>query len=193
MILRVIRGQADRQRVVALRADLDALLGPESVGGYGPDRHHLGVRPGPEVEDVVLLACWRSAEAAAASDARGSSPLRLASGHLDQLELEHYEVDMNVLRDPEARAIAVRIGTGRFLRPGGDIRMQELLRERLASIGPEMTEAYVGRRLIGRAVDVTFVSVWRALPPDQPLEGAFWPDITIQYDEFNVEVYGPVD
>ena len=53
-----------------------------------------------------------------------------------------------------------------------------------------MTEAYVGRRLAGRAVDVTFVSIWRERPADLALEGPFWADITVQYDEFSVEVFG---
>ena len=68
--------------------------------------------------------------------------------------------------------------------------MQEVLRARLDSIGPEMTEAYVGRRLAGQAVDVTFVSIWRERPADLALEGPFWADITVQYDEFSVEVFG---
>ena len=197
MILRVIRGRADREHVVALRAALEERLGPGAgpAAGteYGPDRHHLGVRPGVGQDEVLLLACWRSAEAAAAGDARNVSPWRMARRHLDDVAIEHFEVDRNLLRDPDARPIALRVATGRFSRPGGDIRMQELLRERLTSVGPEMTEAYVGRRLTGRNVDVTFVSLWQELPADQRLEDPFWPDISIQYDEFSVEVYGPVD
>ena len=193
MILRVIRGRADRVRVVALRTAIEERLGPGSDPKDGPDRHHRGIRPAGEGVDVLVLACWPSAEAAAAGDARNVSPLQLARHHLDDVTVEHFEVDRNALRDPEARPIALRVATGRFARPGGDIKMQELLRERLSSIGPEMTEAYVGRRIAGRGVDVTFVSVWRSRPGDPRLEDPFWPDISIRYDEFHVEVYGPVD
>jgi hypothetical protein len=193
MILRVIRGRADDDRLAALRAALNDRLGGGPDAEFGPDRHHLGVRPGDGHDEVLLLACWRSAEAAAAGDARNVSPWRLASQHLEDVRIEHFEIDRNVLRDPGARPIALRVATGRFSRPGGDIRMQELLRERLSAVGPEMTEAYVGRRLLGRTVDVTFVSVWQARPAGQQLEDPFWPDISIQYDEFSVEVYGPVD
>lgn len=178
---------------MALRAEMDGRLGAGHEIAEGPDRHHLGVRSGVDVDEVLVLACWRSAEAAAAGDARDISPLRLAQHHLDLVDIEHYEVDRNILRDADARPIALRVATGRFSRPGGDIRMQEVLRARLDSIGPEMTEAYVGRRLAGRAVDVTFVSIWRERPADLALEGPFWADITVQYDEFSVEVFGPVD
>jgi hypothetical protein len=193
MILRVIRGRADRDQLAALQAALEDRLGAGPDAAFGPDRHHVGVRPGDGADEVLLLACWRSAEAAAAGDARDVSPFRLASRHLEDVRVEHFEIDRNVLRDPDARPIALRVATGRFSRPGGDIRMQDLLRERLSSVGPEMSEAYVGRRLLGRTLDVTFVSVWQARPPGQRLEDPFWPDISIQYDEFSVEVYGPVD
>lgn len=193
MILRVIRGRADRDRVVALRDDLKQRLGAGPDAAYGPDRHHLGARPTADLHEVLVLACWRSAEAAAAGDARNVSPLQLARRHLGDVRVEHFEVDRNLLRDADSRPTVLRVATGRFARPGGDIRMQELLRERLSSVGPEMSEAYVGRRIAGRGVDVTFVSLWHAMPEDQRLEDPFWPDISIQYDEFSVEVYGPVD
>lgn len=194
MILQVIRGQADRESVRALQAELAARLaagGPDAA--YLPDRHHLGVRPAARRDDVLVLACWPSAEAPAAADRRGTSPLGLARQHLERVEVVHFEVDQNVLREPDARPTALRIATGRFSRPGGDIHMQELLRQRLSSIGPEMSEAYVARRITGRAVDVTFVSIWRDRPADKSLEEPFWTDITVHYDDFTVEVFGPVD
>ena len=179
--------------MVALRDALVDQLGPGPDGRDGPDRYHLGIRPADQDLDVLLLACWRSAEAAAEGDARNISPLRLAVRHLGEADVEHFEIDMNVLRDADVQPAALRIATGRFLRSGGDIQMQKVLRERLASIGPEMTEAYVGRRLIRGAVDVTFVSAWQGVPVDPPLDRPFWPDITIRYDQFSVEVYGPLD
>ena len=67
MILRVIRGRADRERVVALRGALEDRLGSGADEPYGPDRHHLGIRPrGATSIMCSFLSCWRSAE-----DARG--------------------------------------------------------------------------------------------------------------------------
>jgi hypothetical protein len=193
VILRVIRGRAERGRVVALRDAIEARLGAGPATTEGPDRFHIVRRPADGVEEVLVLACWPSPEAAERADARGISPLRLAAQYLDELKVQHFEVDMNMLREPDIRPVAARIATGRFSRPGGDIRMQELLRERLPSLGAEMIEAYVGRRLAGRGVDVTFVSLWGERPQDHPLEDPFWQDISVRYDEFSVEVYGPVD
>lgn len=137
----------------------------------------------------MLVSCWRSAEAAAEGDVRQTSPMRIASNHLDRIEVAHFELDLVEVRDPEARPAFVRLATGRFSRPGADVEMQDLLRERLNALGPQMIEAYVGRRLLGRAIEVTFVSVWTAAPAGIDLEDAFWPDISLRYDEFDVEVY----
>src|SRR5215212_2888601 len=190
VILRVIRGRADRESVAAFRRALVETLGQGPTPTTGPDRYHVGVRPSGDELDVLVLACWASAEAVKQGDARDLSPMRIASRHLDGVDVAHFEVDMNLLRDAEVRPSALRIATGSFVRPGGDIQMQELLRARMPLLGPEMTEAYVGRRLHGRAVDVTFISAWQAIPPDQPLDEPFWSDISVRYDEFSVEVYG---
>ena len=50
-------------------------------------------------------------------------------------------------------------------------------------------EHFVGRRIVGHAVEVTLVSAWSRPPADRPLEDAFWPDIAFRYDDFRVEVY----
>ena len=180
-------------RVKALRAALVDRLGPGPTPTDGPDRYHLGARPSADGVDVLVLACWPSAEAAAAGDAREVSAWRIAARHLDDVEVGHFEVDLNILRDPDVQPAALRIATGRFSRPGTDIQMQELLRERVDTIAEEMTEAYVGRRLVGRAVDVAFVSAWRSQPAEPRLEEPFWPDISLRYDEFDVEVYARVE
>jgi hypothetical protein len=70
--------------------------------------------------------------------------------------------------------------------------MLELLRQRVPLIGDEMAEAYVGRRIIERLVEVTFVSAWQRLPTNWDLADTFWPDIALRYDEFRVEVYTTV-
>lgn len=188
VILRVIRGRGDHDSIGLVRAELVDRLGPGPAAA-GPDRYHLGAREAREGLDALLLSCWASAEAAAAADASDTSPLRIASHHLESVEVAHFELDVVVVRDAAARPAFLRLGTGRFSRPGADVEMQELLRERLHTIGSEMTEAYVGRRMLGRAIDVTFVSAWSAAPAGLALEDAFWPDISLRYDRFDVEVY----
>jgi hypothetical protein len=193
VILRVIRGRGDQARAAALRAELIERLGPGPIPTDGPDRYHLGAREGAAGLEVLALACWPSAEAAAAGDAREISPLRIAARHLDQVQVAHFEIDVNVLRDADVHPAVLRVATGRFSSPGADIQMQELLRERVPTIGDEMTEAYIGRRILERDVDVAFVSAWRGLPSEGRLEDPFWPDISLRYDTFDVEVYSRVE
>jgi hypothetical protein len=203
VILRVMRGRGGRDQVVSLHAALHAELGSGGAGRRGPERFHLGWRPTTAAEaalraaeadrDVVVVSHWASAEAAARADVTQTSPYAIARRHLGEIEVVHFEVDESIRRHSEDKPMAIRIATGRFSKHGADAQMQELLRQRAPLIGDEMAEAWVGRRLTGRAVEVTFVSTWRRLPNHRPLDEAFWPDIALQYDQFVVEVYYPVE
>lgn len=196
MILRVIRGRGRHADVGTLRAVLDAELGPAAGGRRGPERFHIGARevpdPGTKADgelEAVIVSHWRSAEAAAQGDADNRSPMAFARRHLHDLDIAHFEVDESIRRHSDDQPVAIRLATGRFSKPGADAEMQNLLRQRAPLMGPEMAEAWVGRRLVGRAVEVTFVSTWRQLPADRRLEDALWPDIALRYDQFFVEVY----
>ena len=203
MILRVMRGRGGRDQVVLLRDALHAELGSRGAEGRGPVRYHLGWRPTHAAQaapraaeadrDVVVVSHWASAEAAAHADVTQTSPYAIARPHLGEIEVVHFEVDESIRRHSDDEPVAIRIATGRFSRHGADAEMQDLLRQRAPLIGDEMAEAWVGRRLTGRAVEVTFVSTWRRLPDDRPLDEALWPDIALRYDQFVVEVYFPVE
>lgn len=189
VILRVIRGRAEAEPLEALRRDLGARPGANSAPGEGPVRVHLGCREGTDSLEVVLIACWESAESAARADALKTSPFSIARRHVQMNDALHFEVDETILRSSADEPVAIRIATGRFSKPGADLEMQELLRQRAPLIDEDMCEAYVGRRIVGRAVEVTFVSAWRRLPANRRLEEPFWPDIALRYDHFAVEVY----
>jgi hypothetical protein len=193
VILRLIRGRAEPDQVESLRAALRGTRGT-TASVPGPARLHLGTRPAADELDLAMVVFWPSAETLALADETDMSPLRAAQRlKLRDLEVAHFEIDETILRNSAQQPIAVRVATGRFSKPGADIEMQDLLRRRAPLIGDEMTEAYVGRRLVGRAVEVTFVSAWRARPADRSLEETFWPDIALRYDEFSVEVYTAVE
>ena len=195
MILRAIHGRAGRSELAALRATLDATLGLREAD-LGLARFHVGARPAigaPDDElEVLLISFWDSAEHAVGGDAREMSPLAVARRHLRDLSVAHFEIDETLLRHSETAPAALRLATGRFSKPGADAEMLNLLRQRAPLLGEDMTEAYVGRRLQGRAVEVTFVSIWASVPAEPPLEEALWPDIALRYDEFAVEVYAVV-
>ena len=196
MILRAIRGRASAAELAELHDALETTVRSNAGEQAGPDRFHMGSRavkgePGhsdAELEALVISR-WSSPEAARNGDARNRSPLVIAQRHLRDLSVEHFEIDDSFVRQSDAHPVAIRLATGRFSRHGADLEMQQLLRQRAPLIGDEMTEAYVGRRMVGSAVEVTFVSAWSRPPADRPLEEAFWPDIALRYDEFRVEVY----
>jgi hypothetical protein len=193
VILRLIRGRARPDQVEALRAGVTETLAPGSGAASVPARYHLGQRWSGDQVEVIFVVFWASPEALAVADDAGVSPLRIAE-RMDVrfLEAAHFEIDETILRHSDRQPVAIRVATGRFSKPGSDIEMQDLLRHRAPLLGDEMTEAYVGRRIMGRAVEVTFVSAWQQLPEDRKLEDTFWPDIALRYDHFSVEVYGAI-
>lgn len=192
MILRLIRGQGGWTEVQALRAALWASLGPESGEVAGPVRFHLATRPSGAGVEVLVTSFWATPEAAAAADRRAISPLSLARQHLADPAAQVFEVGDMTLRGSDDEPELIRVATGRFSKPGSDIEMLDLLRQRVPLIGDEMSEAFVGRRIVDRAVEVTFVSAWRAAPAEGSLEESFWPDIALRYDQFDVALYRTV-
>jgi len=192
MILRLIRGRGSSADVEALRAALRERLGPESGEVAGPVRFHLATRPADSGTEVLVTAFWATAEAAAAGDRREISPLSLARRCLPAVAVQVFEVGDMILRASDDDPALIRVATGRFSKPGSDIEMVDLLRQRAPLIGDEMSEAFIGRRIVDRAVEVTFVSAWRAAPNDGSLEDSFWPDIALRYDQFEVALYRTV-
>jgi hypothetical protein len=191
VILRVIRGRAERAQLEALRRALGRKLRSNAPESAGLTRFHLGTRPGGDRVEVVIISFWISAEAAAGGGAARHVTVARRAG-VEDVEVALFEIDETILRSSVEEPIAIRVATGRFSRHGADIEMQELLRQRVPLIGTEMTEAFVGRRIVDRAVDVAFVSAWRRVPEDRRLEDTFWPDIALRYDHFAVEVYEAV-
>ena len=189
MILRLIRGRGGSKEVEQLRAELHARLGPDSGEVAGPARFHLANRISADGFDALIAAFWATAEAAAAGDERQISPLSLARRQLSSVVVQTFEVDETILRRSDDEPRCIRVATGMFSKPGSDIEMLELLRQRALLLGEEMSEAYVGRRMMDRAVEVTFVSAWRVAPEDRSLREPFWPDIALRYDSFEVAVY----
>lgn len=193
MILRVIRGRASPEQLEALRAALRERLGADDREPTGLLSYHLGVRSGDGVVEWAFVGLWASPEAVTSGDERGRSALSIATAlGLEDLTAAHYEIDAPT-RDPRpGNVVAIRIACGEFSKAGADIEMLNALRARVPLLGDEMAEAYVGRRLVGRAVEVAFVSTWRERPGHLSLEAPFWPDIVVHYDRLAIDVYESV-
>jgi hypothetical protein len=189
VILRIVRGRTRPAEGAVIAAALGHAAGDRS----GAIMFHMGVRPAGDRLDVVTIECWpgvppevRANEGPVpTSESNGGGP----SWAIDVIDRRHYEVDEPILRQGDGRPAALRIACGRFSRFGSDIALQELLRDRVPEIGDELTEAYVGRRIVGRAVEVIFVSAWRRPPVGRALEDILWPEIALGYDDFSVDVY----
>jgi hypothetical protein len=195
VILRIILGQVRPGELRNLVAAHGATYLPQVRRQAGLVRAHLAVRPDGDRHEVVGVTFWtnpESAQQALGSDLSDPVLLGDLAAFVDLRPATYFEVDETVLRRSERDPVALRLTIGRFSRPGSDRLMQDLLRERAPLIDDDMTEAYVGRRVDGRHVEVTFVSAWQRIPEEMPLDQPFWPDISTRYDEFFLAVYVPL-
>jgi hypothetical protein len=193
VIVRIVRGRLAPGGLAQARASLAnaGLLPADSRPGLV--RSHLAAREvGGELE-LVSFDFWTAAEDLETAElSRQPSPVAVLSELSGRVETAHFEIDEMILRAASEDIAAIRLTVGRFSRPGSDIEMMQLLRGRVPTLGPEMTESYVGRRIAGRAVEVTFITAWVAEPRSRPLDAPLWPDISIRYDEFMIAIYAPI-
>ena len=179
MILRIVRGRVAIDRVEGLTAALGATPDGHVRATPGLVRSHVGLRglEGDERE-VVLVTCWETVDAAVAEEAGTGG-------------VAFFEVDESTLRRSDAAAHVLRLSVGRVAR-GMDVDIQGVLRERMHLLGSEMTEGYVGRRILGNDVEIAFISAWDREPEGRTLDGPIWPDISAGYDAFEVATFRPL-
>jgi len=195
VILRIVLGQVRPGQLERLVAAVAVTSRTQIAARPGLIRAHLAARPAGDGHEAVGVTFWSTPESAAEALREDPSDPSMSgdlASFVDLRPATYFEVDETVLRRSERDPVALRLTVGRFSKPGSDRLMQDLLRERAPLIGDDMTEAYVGRRVDGRHVEVTFVSAWQRIPDAMPLDQPFWPDISTRYDEFFVAVYEPL-
>jgi hypothetical protein len=194
MILRIVRGRVAGDRVEGLTATLEASPGGRAHATPGLVRSHVGVRPlAPDECEVVLVTCWDTVDTAiaavdgelAALGAHDGVPADGPDG------IAYFEVDESTLRRSDAAADILRLSVGRVAR-GMDADIQQELRKRMHLLAPEMTEGYIGRRILGNDVEIAFISAWEREPAGRSLDAPMWPDISAGYDAFHVATFRPV-
>ncbi|MEO5964656.1 MAG: hypothetical protein ABIR11_04265 [Candidatus Limnocylindrales bacterium] len=194
MILRIVRGHVAADRLPALRDRFLHSYAPLARRAKGLIRFHTAVRPVGDAYDLVVVTFWASiGEALEAYDGALDS-VRVLDGLADEAELRevrYFEVDESQLRSSTNDAAYLRLTIGRVTR-GADVEIQQELRTRMVTLEATMTEAYVGRRIVGDDVEVAFVSAWVAGGSSGPLDAPIWPDISARYDAFEVALYEPV-
>jgi hypothetical protein len=190
VILRIVPGRVGEGGAAGIAARYSEHYIADASGRAGLVRYHVAIDD--DSGELVSVTVWESLDdARAAFGGELTTPAALGGLALvaDLAPASHYDIGSTWIQrdgpDPET----LRIAIGRFTKPGSDVEMQELLRERVPTVGDEMVEACVGRRIVDRSVEVMFFSSWRRPPPEFRLEAAFWPDISLRYDEFSVRTY----
>jgi hypothetical protein len=194
VILRIVRGTVAPDRLAGLAEGFVARFGPVARVTPGLVRYHLGIRPHGPDHDLVAITFWASVEAAVAAyegDLGVARTLAPLSDDARLTEVAYFEVDESHLRRTATDPAILRITVGRVAE-GIDASIQAELRARMHELPDAMTEAYVGRRIVGADVEIAFVSAWERVPTDRPLDAPIWPDISARYDSFLVETYVPI-
>lgn len=193
MILRIVRGRVLEGRLGTLAETFLSSYEPVARATPGLVRYHVAVRPTDIGHEVALVTFWLSVDSVLA--ALGDLEARVSLAGIDHdLDLDtpaYFEVDETQLRRSEDFAAILRITVGR-VGHGEDAAIQQELRARVHELDDDMTEAYVGRRIVGPDVEVAFVSAWQRLPLGPSLDGPIWPDISSRYDRFEVATFVPL-
>jgi hypothetical protein len=196
MILRIVRGRVEDDRLAALTAGFTGPFREIARNTPGLVRFHAATRaiPGEARHDLVVVTFWATVDAALSAFDGDLAAVRTLDGigtHAELRDVAYFEIDESQLRRSETEPAFLRLTLGRMTR-GIDAEIQQELRRRMHELGPEMTEAYVGRRIIGTDVEIAFISAWAAEPDSNPLDAPFWPDISERYDAFEVGTYVPL-
>jgi hypothetical protein len=194
VILRIVRGHVSADRLGALTEGFVARYAPLARQTPGLVRFHAALRPDANGHELVVVTFWSSVEAALSAYDGDLGSVRTLDGlskDADLQAVEYFEIDETQFRRSTAEAEVLRLTFGRIAR-GIDVEIQQELRSRLHELEPAMTEAYVGRRILGQEVEIAFISAWETAGLGRPLDEPFWPEISARYDRFEVATYTPI-
>ena len=115
------------------------------------------------------MTVWSTVEAALAAFEGDLSAVRTLDGvgHGETLSrVDYYEVDDGAARRRPGTATRLRLTAGTVAR-GLDADIQQELRRRLSELPAEAIDAYVGRRVLGDAVEIALVTTSSVLTADR--------------------------
>jgi len=191
VILRVLHGRIPAGRLGAVRAALAADYATAARAHPGLDRFLVATRPEADGHAIALMTVWTDVQSALTAYGGDLAALRTHDGrnHGETLErVDYYEVEIDETRrlSGEPRSLRLTAGT---VGKGLDADIQRELRSRLGDLEPEVVDAWIGRRVLGDAVEIAFLSTWSSTPVGRRLEEPLWPDISGQYETFAVSVF----
>jgi len=191
LILRVVSGRIPPGMLDTVRAALERDYVPMARRQPGLDRFLTAVRATKSGHEIALMTVWSDLESALAAYGGNLTALRTMDGvgHGEILErVDFYEVETGGIRRTGGNARFLRLTAGTVGR-GLEADIQRELRSRVSHLGPELVDAYVGRRVKGSSVELAFISTWTDAAAGRELEEPIWPDISAQYDAFAIGVF----
>jgi hypothetical protein len=192
LILRVVSGRIPPGQLEAVVEAYRRDYVPAAQATVGLDQYLIAARPAPDGgHELAAMTTWTSVEAALAAYGGDLTAVRTLDGrsHGETLtSVDYYEIDEGGARREPGAAALLRLTAGKVAR-GLDADIQQELRRHLADLPAEAIEAYVGRRVLGDAVEIALVTTWSSAPEGIALDAPLWPSITSRYDTFRVAVH----
>ena len=192
MILRVVSGRVPAGQLDTVVDAYRRAYVPVARKTAGLDRYVVAARPGSDGgHELAAMTIWSTVEAALVAYEGNLAAVRTldARSHGETLsKVDYYEVDESGARREIGEPTKLRLTAGTVAR-GLDADIQQDLRRHLPELPPEAIEAYVGRRVLGAAVEIALVTTWSAAPGDVALEAPLWPAIADRYESFRVAVH----
>jgi len=191
VILRIVSGRVRQGRLEAVTDAYRTSYHSVAMATAGLERFLVATRPVGDEHELASMTLWRTVEAALSAYAGNLSAIRTLDdrGHGEELtHVDYYEVEDAVIRRDGVDTTFLRLTAGTVAR-GLDADIQQQLRRRLAGLPPELAEAYVGRRVLGDVVEISFVSTWSGARDRESLDAPIWPDISTRYEAFRVAVF----
>jgi hypothetical protein len=192
VILRVVSGQIRPGELDAVSESFRRAYAPIAAATRGLQRYVVGVRPvAGGACRLAAMSIWDGVESALAAYGGELTTPRTLDGRdhgaiLDRVD--YYEVEAGRILVDGREPTHLRLTAGTVAR-GLDADIQQELRTRVPELPDEALEAYVGRRVLGRLVEIAFMSTWIASPLGLTLDAPIWPAISDRYETFRLEVH----
>ena len=189
-VLRVVWGRVGSAGLSAL-ADAFQDASAQGRQADGLVAWNLGIRPSGADHAVAGFTVWDTADhalVALGEDLPSNPTLGRLGAAAEYFRADFYEIEAARVHTVRGDTAFLRVATG-LLPSLSEAEILGEMRQRLPLVGPEVVEAYVGRRLVGRRVEVAFVSVWVRIPDVRQLEMPLWPDLASRKESFTVQTF----
>jgi hypothetical protein len=191
VILRVVSGQIPLGELDAVSRSFRTAYTPVAAATRGLRRYVIGARPSDDGgHRLAAMSIWDDLDGALAAYGGELSTPRTLDGldHGARLDrVDYYEIETARARRDERVPTRLRLTAG-TVAPGLDADIQQELRARVPDLPDEAIEAYVGRRVLGRVVEIAFMSTWAGAPAGLALDAPIWPAISDRYESFRMDL-----